>query len=109
MFATVRRYSPKTGSITNASIDKLRQQLQTDFVPMIQKVMGFHGYYALKVGENQLLTMSLFETRAGAAESTNLAADFIKRNPMPFELGLPEVTEGEVLAMAEAAREVGAH
>jgi hypothetical protein len=31
MFATVRRYSPKTGSITNASIDKLRQQLQSDF------------------------------------------------------------------------------
>ncbi len=54
-----------------------------------------------------MVTISIFENRDGARESTRRAAEFVRDDPMRDQLGTPEITEGELLVSREAA--VGAH
>lgn len=108
MFATIRRYTPKPG-FTTTTIEELRRQIHDSFLPMIQDLQGFHGYYAINVEDRELVTITLCETRTAVTESTVRAAEFVRANPLPVEVGRPEVTDGEVFTFAEAAREVGAH
>ncbi|MGH7526790.1 MAG: hypothetical protein ACREMX_08800 [Gemmatimonadales bacterium] len=109
MFATIRKYTPKPGSDIKAGMEQLRRQLHDDFLPIVQGIPGFHGYYALNVENRDLVTISVFESREGGTESTRRAAEFVQKNPLPFDVGRPEILEGELLTYAEAAREVGAH
>jgi hypothetical protein len=102
MFVTIRRYSPKNGAITKAALELLRRQIQDDFLPTLKQISGFHGYYVLNVGGRELLTISLCESKEGSEESNRCAADYTLRNPLVYELGRPEVTEGEVLTFAQA-------
>jgi hypothetical protein len=106
MFVTIRRYSPKNGAITRASLDLLRRQLHDEFLPIIQDIPGFRGYYVLNVGNRELITLSFCATAEGSAESSRCAADYTLRNPLVFELGRPEVTEGEVLTYADVSLEI---
>jgi hypothetical protein len=107
MFATIRRYRPTAGKVDRQVTDELRRQLQEEFVPIAQRIPGFHGYYAFTVEDRELLTVSVYEDRSGAEESTRRAMDYTRNTKMPIEVGQPEVIEGEVLAFAEA--HVGAH
>jgi hypothetical protein len=107
MFATIRRYTPKPNSMNKNNIEQLRKQLHDNWLPIAQKIDGFHGYYAVNVGGKQLVTISLFDNQKGGAESTRSAAEFIKQNPLPFDPGQPEVSDGEILTYSEAG--VGAH
>jgi hypothetical protein len=103
MFVTIRRYSPKNGAITKASMELLRRQIHDEFLPVIQQVQGFRGYYVLNVDNRELMTLSFCETPDGAAETTRCAAEYTLRNPLIYELGRPETIEGEVLTAATAA------
>jgi hypothetical protein len=105
MFVTIRRYSPKNGSVNKASLELLRRQLHDEFLPLAQQIPGFGGYYVLNVGDRELITLSFCETKEASAESNRCAAEYTFRNPLVFELGRPEVTEGEVLTFAEGARQ----
>jgi len=101
MFVTIRRYSPKNGAVNKASLQVLRRQLHDDFLPLARQIPGFGGYYVLNVGDRELITLTFCETKDGSAESNRCAAEYTFRNPLVFELGRPEVTEGEVLTFAE--------
>jgi len=105
MFVTIRRYSPRNGSVNRASLQLLRRQLHDEFLPLLQQIPGFAGYYVLNVGDRELITLSFCEAKEGSAESNRCAAEYTFRNPLVFELGRPEVTEGEVLTFAEEARQ----
>jgi hypothetical protein len=107
MYATIRRYTPKTGTVEQKTLDDLKQRIEDGFLPILQDIRGFHCYYAVNVGTKELVTISLFEDKTGAAESTRRAADFVKKDPMKDQLGSPEIIEGELLVSKEAA--VGAH
>jgi hypothetical protein len=100
MFVTMRRYSPKNGAITKASLEVLRRQIHDEFIPIIQKIPGFRGYYVLNVDNRELMTLSFCDTAEGSVESSRCAADYTLRNPLIFELGRPELMEGEVLTSA---------
>ena len=106
MYATIRRYTPKTGA-DKKTLDDLKRRIEDGFLPILQDVRGFHGYYAVNVGNKDLVTISIFEDKTGATESTRRAAEFVKKDPMKDQLGSPEVFEGELLVSKEAA--VGAH
>jgi hypothetical protein len=103
MYVTIRRYSPKNGAINKASLELLRRQLKDEFLPVVQQIPGFRGYYVVSVDDRELMTLSLCETAEGIAESSRCAAEYTLRNPLMFELGKPEVTEGRVLTAAESA------
>jgi hypothetical protein len=103
MYTTIRRYSPKNGAVNKASLELLRRQIRDEFLPILQRIPGFRGYYLVSVENREVLTLSLYETLEGSAESSRCAAEYTLRNPLVFELGKPEITEGEVLTSAEPA------
>lgn len=105
MFITIRRYSPKNGAVNRASLQLLRRQLHDEFLPLVREIHGFIGYYVLNVGDRELITLSFCDTKEGSAESNRCAAEYTLRNPLVFELGRPEVTEGEVITSAEEGRQ----
>jgi hypothetical protein len=102
MYATIRRYTPKTAA-TKEAVEDFKHRIETGFLPILQEVRGFHSYAAVNVGNREIVTISVFEDRNGAAESTRRAAEFVQKDPMKDELGKPEVLEGELLVLKEAA------
>jgi hypothetical protein len=106
MFVTISRYSPKNGAINKASLELLRRQIQNEFLPLAQNIRGFRGYYVVSVDDRELMTLSLYKTPEGRAEFAERVGEYTLRNPLIFELGRPEVTEGEVLTFAAALFEI---
>jgi molybdopterin synthase catalytic subunit len=102
MYATIRRYSTKTAA-TKETIDGLKRRIEEKFVPTIQDIRGFHTYGVLNVGDKELLSINIFEDRQGAAEATRKAAEFVQKDPLKDQLSKPEVLEGELLVLREAA------
>ena len=101
MYATIRRYTPKT-STSKETIDELKHRIEEKFTPIVQEIRGFHTYGVVNVGNKELLSISIFEDRNGAAESTRKSAEFVQRDPLKDQLGKPEVLEGELLVLKEA-------
>jgi hypothetical protein len=106
MYATLRRYTPKGGTLTKSKIEELQHRIEQGFLPIVQEVPGFHCYYVLG-GEKELVSVSIFESRSGAQESSKRAAEFVRTDPLKDLLGTPEVVEGDLLVTKEAM--VGSH
>ena len=102
MHTVIRRYTPK-GTVDAKTFDDLKRRLESGFLPKLNDISGFHCYYAVNVGNKQLVTVGVFEDKTGAAESTRLAADFLKNDPLQEQFGSPEVMEGDVLVSRESA------
>jgi hypothetical protein len=102
MYGIIRRYNLKTAQDKKA-FDELKQRIDNKFVPMLHEVRGFHGYYAINVGNKQLVTITLCDDQAGCAESSRRAAEFVKTDPMKDQLTSPEILEGDLLISKEAA------
>ena len=107
MYATIRRYTLRDASRSQDTIASFKQRIEESFVPKIQDIQGFHCYYVVNANDRELVSISIFETAAGAQESTKRAADFVRADPAKDQLSSPDVVEGEVLFSKEAA--VGAH
>ena len=107
MYATIRRYTLRDASRTQNTIAGLKQRIEESFIPKVQEVQGFHGYYVVNANDRELVSISIFETAAGAQESTRRAAEFVRTDPAKDQLSSPDVVEGELLVSREAA--VGAH
>ena len=103
MYATIRRYTPKTGTLDQKTFDDLKRRIEEGFLPLVQDIPGFHCYYTVNAGNKELVTISIFEDKSGAAESTRRAADFVKKDPIKDQLGSPEIIEGNLLVSKEAA------
>lgn len=88
MFASIRKYK------TN-SPDELLQRARSGFAPIISKAPGFVEYYVVNAGNGVAVSVSVFETKAGADESNRLAADWVKQNVASMVAGAPEIMEGE--------------
>jgi hypothetical protein len=101
MYASIRRYSTKA-AVNQQTIDEFKRRIEEKFVPTIQDVRGFHTYAILSTGNKELLSISIFEDRQGAAESTRKAAEFVQKDPLKDQLSKPEIYEGELLVLKEA-------
>jgi hypothetical protein len=93
MFAVVRHYHFKTTD--SAEIDR---KIRDEFVPLIKKGKGFVRYYWLDTGHGEGASVSVFENKAGAEESTQLAADYVKDHLAKLINEKPEIVEGPVKA-----------
>ena len=98
MHAAIRQYQVDPGSV-----DEFRRGVNEGFLPIIKDASGFQAYYALDAGGGRLATVSIFEDRAGAEESTRMAADWIRQNMASLLPNPPEVLEGEVFANEAAS------
>ena len=93
MHAAIRQYQVDPGSV-----DEITRGVNEGFLPIIKEVYGFQAYYAVDAGGGRLASVSVFEDRAGAEESTRLAADWIRQNMASLFPNPPEVLQGEVVA-----------
>jgi heme-degrading monooxygenase HmoA len=98
MYAAIRKYSIKPGFIEEGM-----RRIQGDFVFLIRQEPGFLDYYAMRVGPNEVLTVSVFDTQAGAEGSTPIAFEWVQKNLERFVQGVPEATVGQVFAGAYGA------
>ena len=89
--------------LNQQTIDEFKRRIEEKFVPTIQDLRGFHTYGVLNTGNKEVLSISIFEDRQGATESTRKAAEFVQKDPMKDQLSKPEVIEGELLILKEAA------
>ena len=71
-------------------------------LPIIEDASGFRAYYALDAGDGTIASVSVFEDRAGAEESTRLAADWVRENMASLFPEPPEVVQGEVVVHGAA-------
>lgn len=103
MYATIRRYAVAEGG----KMDEITQDIRENFLPLISGLPGFISYDVLDAGD-RLATVSVFETKEGAEESTRRAVDYVKQNPaIQHRLSKPGVTQGEVMLHKAAERGSG--
>ena len=96
MYATIRRYRLAEG----ASVEELMNRVQQGFVPIVSRVPGFVAYHAIDVGDGDLVSVSVFDGRDSAEESTRRAAEWVERELAGLVAGPPEVEHGELGAHA---------
>ena len=91
MYAALRQYY-----IIPGTADEFMRRVRDGFVPIISKVPGFVAYYVLQSGNDTVISVSIFDSQAGAEESTRQAADWVQHNIASFIRGLPEIKTGVV-------------
>jgi len=92
VYATVRRYEGVTDSA------EAGRRVEEGFVPLIKDISGFVTYYWLDAGDGLMASTSVFEDQAGADESNERAADWVRENLASLLPNPPQITEGEVVA-----------
>ena len=91
MYVSIRRY----GLLTREQVEKVLQRVREGFIPIIRDQPGFSAYYALDSGGGTLTSISIFEHRAGAEKSNQMAEDWVGKNPNTLPTS-PEIIVGEV-------------
>jgi heme-degrading monooxygenase HmoA len=91
MYASIRKYY-----IIPGRTEEFVQRVQGGFVPLISQVQDFQAYYVLQVRDDEVISVSIFDSQAGAEESVRRAADWVAKNISSFMQGLPEITVGHV-------------
>ncbi|MET8331963.1 hypothetical protein [Streptomyces sp. NPDC005181] len=92
MYAVVRRYE----GVTDPA--EAGRQVNEGFVPLLRQVQGFVAYYWVDAGGGVMVSTSVFQDPAGAEESTDRAADFVRDRLASLLPSPPQVTAGEVVA-----------
>ena len=95
MYAVLRRYrfDPRNSL-------EISSRIKDIFVHLLRKAPGFEAYYWLDTGEGEGASISVFRDKAGAEESTRIAATFVEQH-LASLLGKPEIIQGEVQARAD--------
>ncbi len=93
LYAAIRKYS-----IIPRFVEVVMQRITADFLPIIAQAPEYVAYYALRAGNNEVITISIFYTLEGAQDSNPLALEWVQKNISEFVQGVPEVTVGQVFA-----------
>ena len=98
MYVAIRQYQVDPGSV-----DEIIRGVNEGLLPIIKDTSGFQDYYALDAGGGRIASVSVFEDRTGAEESTRMAADWIRENMASLFPNPPEVLQGEVVVHGTAS------
>jgi hypothetical protein len=95
MHATIRRYD---GVDQNRTVE-LTGKFNETLVPKLSKMQGFKGYYLIEAGNGIISELGLFETPEQGAESTKLAASWVRDERLETAFpNPPKITSGRVVA-----------
>jgi hypothetical protein len=98
MHAIIRRYDGVDQNRTTELTSKVNETL----VPKLNKLPGFAGYYLIEAGNGVFSSLSLFETREQAMESTKFVATWIREEKLDAILpNEPKITSGHVVATSD--------
>lgn len=91
MHVTIRRYSgnPDLAEAIAARLDDVRE--------LISGIEGFQAYYLIRGGDGEATSISVFATEDGGAESSRVAAEWLRENLPDLKVNPPEVIAGEAL------------
>ena len=92
MYAAVRRYE---GITDDAEAGRL---VGESFIPLLEHVPGFIAYYWIDAGDGVMASLSVYEDKAGADKSVELAREWVRENAAELIPNPPQVTEGLVVA-----------
>lgn len=98
MHAVIRRYNAAHGA---AGV--IADQVNAEFIPIVSQAPGFIAYYVIESGDGSLLSVSVFEDRAGADESTKAATAWVRENLGHKITTAPIITSGAVVAHSSTA------
>lgn len=96
MYKAVRNYALRPGAR-----EEFLRRVQESFVPLISQTAGFNAYDVLPVGTDQVLTISDFDTRAGAEESILRALRWVQENGTELIQVGPTLQVKQVLAPSQ--------
>ncbi len=92
MYAAVRRYDGITDD------DEAARLVRESFMPQLEEVRGFVAYYWIDAGDGVMASLSVFDDKAGADGSVQLAHTWVEVNAPGLFPNPPTVTEGTVVA-----------
>lgn len=96
MYTVVRHYKGEPGHT-----EEVTRRLQEGFVPLLRQVPGFTGYYVMDLGDGEIMSVSVYQDKAGADESIRRASGWVRENLAQWFPNPPQVLEGEVILRAE--------
>lgn len=94
MHATVRRYE----GVDQSRTAELTKKVGETLMPTLSKLPGFNGYFLIE-GNGVMTSIGLFDTSTQAADSTRIAAEWVRDEKLESALpNPPKVTDGQVIA-----------
>jgi hypothetical protein len=100
MYASFRRYRMGAGSMDDAM-----HLADTEFADRLAEEPGFVDYQAVAVGDDMIMSMTIFEDEEQCLASNDMAAEFVREHLEPFQIERLEVFAGEVM-ISRAAEKV---
>jgi hypothetical protein len=98
MFATIRRYE----GVDVTRMNELTTKVDETLVPQLRDLPGFAGYYLIEAGSGVVSSVSLFETREQADDSTRLVTEWIASENLDRAIpNPPKITSGKVVAHSD--------
>ena len=97
MYAVLRRYNVNPGST-----ETIVNRVNGEFLPTISQLPGFISYLVLDPGDGTLASISVFEDRAGAEESTRAATAWVREHLGHMIRSAPVIATGTVVAQSTA-------
>ena len=82
-----------------AKVDEIVRRVETGFLPLISGVAGFGRYSIVDAGNGEVISLTAFDSEAAAAESTRLAASWVKDNLAELLPSPPQITTGTIRVM----------
>lgn len=96
MFAVIRTYEDEAPDV----IDEIRKRAH-DLRDVMRGIGGFAAYYVLDAGDGDVTTVSVFDDRAGADESTRAAGRWLRETGLAELVpNPPTMRQGEVVVDA---------
>ena len=91
MYASVRR-----ATFCPGSVEEVIQRVNDTFVPALAGISGFVEFYLVRLENDMVSTITVFETQAGAQEINTFFSGWAKRELASFLQAPPELAIGEV-------------
>jgi hypothetical protein len=86
MYTAMRRYGKEPAEVVKRATE--------EFAPRLREKPGFVGYWIVDAGAGVVSTISVFETKEAADESTEAAAGWARERLADLITGAPQVTAG---------------
>ena len=104
MFTIIRKFR-----LTRGSAEEVSRRGAGSFVPLLQELPGFRGYYLLESGLKVLISIRVFDSADEALASNEIAPTWMRENVLEFVKGMPEVMVGNVLVAADKVAQSTRH
>jgi len=90
MYASIRIYGEAEG-LADAVAEH-----RDEILGLFREIAGFRAYHIVKTGPASACSVTVYDDRAGAEASNQVARDWIAANLGGLSIGAPQVLAGEV-------------